>query len=233
MSRDRGKPTVYLFDIDGTLITAGGAGRCAIVRSFKRTLGLEELSLGFSFAGMTDRLIIRSGLQELGLPVTDTSIDTILANYLEFLQGEVAQAERYFIHPGVREVLDMLHGKADVALGLGTGNVEAGARMKLKRGALNSYFDFGGFGCDAEARNELILCGAKRGAKRLGRELDACRTLVIGDTPRDIEAARAIGGECIAVATGGASYESLAACEPDWLFTDLTQDGAIEALLGT
>jgi phosphoglycolate phosphatase len=232
MSRVQSKPTVYLFDIDGTLITAGGSGRGAVIRSFERTLGLEELSLSFSFAGMTDRLIIRCGLEELGLPVTEASIDAILANYLEFLKEEVLQAERYLIHPGMQEALDMLRGKQGVALGLGTGNVEAGARLKLERVALNGYFDFGGFGCDAEDRNELILAGAKRGAKLLGRELSDCRVLVIGDTPRDIEAARAMGGECIAVATGGASYESLAACEPDWLFQDLTQDGAIDALLG-
>ena len=226
------EPTVYLFDIDGTLITSGGSGRRAMIRSFEHALGRESLTLSFSFAGMTDRMIIRQGLTELGLPDGEDTIDIILKDYLQILESEVQVAEQYAVHPGVHEALDGLFGKENVALGLGTGNVEDGARIKLRCVNLNHYFDFGGFGCDAEAREELILRGAERGAEKLGLPREDCRVVVIGDTPRDIEAARAIGAQCIAVSTGGVSHAILEEWEPDWLFRDLREEGAFSALLG-
>ena len=225
-------PTVYLFDIDGTLITSGGSGRRAIIHSFEKALDRGGVALSFSFAGMTDRMIVRQGLAELGLPISEDAIDTILSDYLTTLEQEIRESDRYGLHPGVRAALDSLVNQENVALGLGTGNVEAGARIKLEPVNLNHYFDFGGFGCDAEAREALILRGAERGAEKLGLAREDCRVVVIGDTPRDIHAARAIGAQCIAVSTGGATAEELAANDPDWLFSDLTADGVLEALWG-
>jgi phosphoglycolate phosphatase-like HAD superfamily hydrolase len=181
---------------------------------------------------MTDRLIVRKGLEALGLSAQEAAIDQVLEDYLETLADEVERAERYFVHPGMLAALEALKDRPGVALGLGTGNLEAGARIKLERVQLNHYFSFGGFGCDAEDRNALILEGAWRGAKLLERSLKACRVVIIGDTPRDVEAARFVGGECIAVATGGATWEELEQTRPDWLFENLEADGALEALLG-
>ncbi len=226
------KPTVLLFDIDGTLITTGGVGRNALVRALA-PFGASE-GASFSFAGMTDRGIIRQGLLNSGKQVDEALIDEVMVGYLEGLETEVAEADAqsFRVHAGVHQVLDAVSGKAGVAVGLGTGNVEVGARIKLRRVALSRRFGFGGFGCDAEDRAELIAAGARRGAELLECTTDACRVVIIGDTPRDIAAANAIDAECAAVATGSISREELARHQPTFLFDDLTDPGCVAALLG-
>src|SRR5690606_24512845 len=103
-----------------------------------------------------------------------------------------------------------------LAVGLGTGNVRAGARLKLERGGLWDLFDFGGFGCDAEARDALLGVGRERGAARLGKaHPDRVPMLIIGDTPRDVAAAHVIGARCLAVATGRFGPEELAQAGAD------------------
>jgi phosphoglycolate phosphatase-like HAD superfamily hydrolase len=118
------------------------------------------------------------------------------------------------------------------AVGLGTGNVREGARLKLGRVGLFEHFDFGGYGCDAEDRAEVIRIGAERGASALGRTLSECRVVVIGDTPKDVAAAQAIGAECVGVATGSYSVDALLACGATAAFSDLTAEGAWPALFG-
>jgi phosphoglycolate phosphatase-like HAD superfamily hydrolase len=134
------------------------------------------------------------------------------------------------VHEGIHAALDaaVSHG---CAMGLGTGNVEVGARVKLARAGLADRFTFGGFGSDHEDRAELIRIGAERGAQHLGRALGACRVVVIGDTPKDVRAAQAIGAESFAVATGPFSTEQLARTAPTHVFEHLGAPGAIEALL--
>ena len=224
--------TVVLFDIDGTLVSTGGAGQRALERALEESLALQAVRSGFSFAGMTDRMIVRRLLEELAQEASEAAIDAVLEVYLRVLQEEVAAAERYRIHAGMEACLDALAGREQVAVGLGTGNVEAGARIKLERVALNGHFAFGGFGCDAEDRAELIRMGAQRGARRLGRSLGECRVVIVGDTPRDVAAAHAIGAECLAVATGGASRDQLRAAGADHLFDTIAERGALEVLVG-
>jgi phosphoglycolate phosphatase len=226
----RRRPTVILFDVDGTLITSGGTGRKALVRSFERLYDRADACEHFSFAGMTDRAIFREGLRSIGAEGTEAEIDRLLEDYLANLAHEVDEAEVYAVHPGIVAALDALVDLSHVALGLGTGNVEQGARIKIARVDLNSYFDFGGFGCDAEPRAELIAAGARRGAERLGVPLSDCRLLIVGDTPKDVAAAHDNGGVCIAVATGGASYEALIEAGGDLVCHDLTDPRALGAL---
>jgi phosphoglycolate phosphatase-like HAD superfamily hydrolase len=185
------RPTVLLFDIDGTLITSGGAGRRAMERGFERAGGRRDAISGIPLDGMTDRLIVRAGLEAIGHEATEAAIDRVLDAYLEALAEEVAlvSAERYRVHRGMREAIDA-GVRAGAAVGLGTGNLRAGARIKLERVELHDCFAFGGFGCDAEARVELIRVGAERGAAALGAEVTACRVVVIGDTPRDVAVRR-------------------------------------------
>jgi len=221
-----------LFDVDGTLITTGGTGRRALERAFERVHGRGDACEHFSFAGMTDRAIFREGLATIGARCTVEEIDRLLESYLAHLAEEVARAPVYAVHPGIVEALDSLRTRDHVALGLGTGNVEAGARTKLERVDLNRYFAFGGFGCDAEPREDLIRVGAERGAARLGLPLDACRLVIVGDTPKDVAAAHANGGACVAVATGGASLEDLIAAGGDVVCRDLTEPAARAALFG-
>lgn len=230
------RPTVYLFDIDGTLISSGGAGRRAVEGAFHAHHGRADACAGFSFAGMTDRAIARRALVGLGLPPegpdVEAAIDAVLTTYLALLADEVREAEDYRVHDGIHGALDALAAAGAEAIGLGTGNLEEGARIKLARVGLDARFGFGGYGSDAEDRATLLRIGADRGAARLGLTRQQCRVVVIGDTPKDIEAARAISAEVIAVATGPFGVNELRAFDPDATFEDLGADGAVALLLG-
>jgi phosphoglycolate phosphatase-like HAD superfamily hydrolase len=223
------KPTVLLFDIDGTLLDTGGAGRRAILRAL--TAAGVDASPSFHFGGMTDRAIVRRFLVEGGEEPTPARIDAVIAGYLEVLADEVATSERYRLHDGMLAAITAAEARAGVALGLGTGNVERGARIKLGRAGVADRFAFGGFGCDAEDRGELLRVGAERGAARLDVARAACRVVVIGDTPKDVAAAHAIGAEALAVATGGFDVDTLRACGAAWVFPSMAHDGALTVLL--
>jgi phosphoglycolate phosphatase-like HAD superfamily hydrolase len=180
---------------------------------------------------MTDRAIIRGGLERVGLPADDATIDRICATYLDALADEMPTSKGFVVHPGVRELLDALTERDDVAVGLGTGNLREGARIKLEHAGIHHHFLFGGYGCDHELRPEIIRLAAERGAAHLGRPLDACRVVVIGDTPRDVEAARAVGAETLAVETGGIASDVLRAAGATWVVPDLTAAGVFELLV--
>lgn len=223
--------TILLFDIDGTLVSTGGAGRRAMVSAFVEITGRSDVFEGTSFAGMTDRAIARHGLRAAGLADAESDIDRALELYLERLEAEVAKSEGYRVLPGVAPLLDVLAREAGVAIGLGTGNVRRGARTKLARGAIHERFAFGGFGCDAEDRIELLRAGAVRGAAALGRPLPECRVVVIGDTPKDVHAALGLGAICVGVGTGGFPPEKLVELGARHAFSTLADDGVADALL--
>jgi phosphoglycolate phosphatase-like HAD superfamily hydrolase len=227
------RPTVLLFDIDGTLITTGGVGRRAIERAFDERYGRSDACTSFRFDGMTDRLIARQALTILGVEPTDAAIDDILAVYVRLLEVEVARADiaKYRVHAGIDAALRLAreHG---MGIGLGTGNVREGARIKLSRVGIFERFAFGGFGSDAEDRAALIRHGAERGAKHLRTPLAECRVVVIGDTPKDVDAAKSIGAESVGVGTGGFTAEELSEHGATHAFPSLASPGALEAMLG-
>ncbi|WP_224361987.1 HAD family hydrolase [Hyalangium versicolor] len=227
------RPTVLLFDIDGTLVTTGGAGRRAISRSFEKLHGRRDACDSFSLSGMTDRSIVRKALGIIGVEATPEAIDAVVDGYLSFLGEEVKRAEEkhYFVHAGMREAVTESRARSGVAVGLGTGNVRAGARLKLERVGIYEEFAFGGFGCDHEDRVELIRHGARCGAQILGAPLEECRVVVIGDTPKDVHAAKGIGAICIGVGTGNFSPQALIEAGADFAFQDFTAQGALDALL--
>lgn len=224
--------TVLLFDLDGTLVLTGGAGRRAMEGAFQAVHGASHVLDGFQFGGMTDQLIVRTALRGLGQPDDPGAVQAIFDAYLALLPSEVERSERYRVLPGARELVESLHELPGVALGLGTGNIREGAMTKLARGGLVPYFGFGGFGCDAEDRVELLRTGARRGAESLGVPLEECRIVVIGDTPRDVMAATALGARCVCVGTGGFGAEQLYGEGADAAFADLTHAGVREAILG-
>lgn len=231
------QPTVLLFDIDGTLISSGGVARRCIQQAFAERYGRGD-TLAASFGGMTDRAIVRDALGPLRPDLQgaelEAEIDAALEAYLAVLEAEASAATSSFqVHRGIRAALDAVVGRADYAVGLGTGNVRRGARIKLECVDLFGAFAFGGFGCDHIERPRLLHIGAERGAAQLGAPLTACRVVVIGDTPKDVVAAHAIGAECVAVATGAASRAELLAYRPEALFDDLAEPGAIEAIVGS
>jgi len=227
------RPTVLLFDIDGTLVTTGGVGRRAIERAFEHAYGQPQACATFRLDGMTDRAIVRTAITALGAPCTDEAIDAVLKLYVAFLEEAVAQADmsRYRVHPGMERAVDTAVSREGFAVGLGTGNIRDGARVKLSRVGLYDKFAFGGFGCDHELRVELIRRGAERGAERLGVPLSECRVVVIGDTPKDVSAAKGIGAECIGVGTGAFTAEQLREAGAEKAFRTLEEPGALDALL--
>ena len=224
------RPTVLLFDIDGTLLDTGGCGRRAVERAFALRHGRADACAALVFGGMTDRAIARAGLAAIGAPITPEAIDDLLAAYLEALADELPRSPHAIVHDGIAPALDASVA-AGAAVGLGTGNIAEGARLKLGRVGLHGRFAFGGYGSDHEIRSELLRIGAERGALALGVPLAECRVVVIGDTPKDIAAAQAIGAECLAVATGPFSVAELSACAPTRVFANLAAAGALSALL--
>jgi phosphoglycolate phosphatase-like HAD superfamily hydrolase len=225
------RPTILLFDIDGTLVSMKGTGRRALVRAFSDELGRSDLFDRLEFAGMTDPAIIRYGLTQAGVTPEPARIARLLSAYVVALEDEVRRSTNCLVHPGVEALLDAAAARAEVAIGLGTGNVRAGAQAKLERLGLVHRFAFGGFGCDHEERPRLIGIGAARGAARLGRPLDACRVVVIGDTPRDVAAAHAIGATAVAVATSTFGVDALRDAGAA-AFPNLAAPGVLEAILG-
>jgi phosphoglycolate phosphatase-like HAD superfamily hydrolase len=223
------RPTVLLFDIDGTLLSAGGAGRRALERAFAGRCGTATPLHDVRFNGMTDPGIVRAGLERLGRPVDAVLVTGILEDYVALLGDELERAQT-LVHPGVGDLLDALADARHVAVGVGTGNLRAGAHLKLARAGLDRHFAFGGFGSDHEDRAELLRIGAARGAARLGVALDRCRLVVIGDTPLDVAAASAIGATALAVTTGGCARDELAGAGATWTFTDLSAPGVCDAL---
>jgi len=229
------KPTVLLFDVDGTLVTSCGAGRRAVERAFELRHGTKDV-LGFSFGGMTDKAIVRNALLAMGLSFPGEAaladeVEATLAFYLTMLAEEVSRTP-IRIHEGMERALDMADARKHVALGLGTGNIRRGAEIKLGCVGIYHRFSFGGFGDDSINRPTLLSMGARRGAEKLGVPIEDCRVVVIGDTPKDVAAAKAIGADSIAVATGMHDLAELRGCEPFAAFATLAEPGAETALFG-
>ena len=226
------RPTVLLYDVDGTLLVTGGAGRRAMRRAFAEVVGHPDALEGIHLGGMTDRLILRHGLEIAGRPFEETVVQELIERYLQYLVEELPRSEGYRVIPGVLGSLDHVSTLENTAVGLGTGNVERGARAKLRHGALDERFAFGGFGCDAEDRTELLHRGAERGAAILGVPVDEVRVVIVGDTPRDVAAARELGAEIVAVATGAFDAEALREAGAERVFRRLDDAEALEALAG-
>ncbi len=227
---------VLLFDVDGTLVHAGGAGRRAVERALAIHVGQLDRSLvGLRLDGMTDRLIVREVLRALGRPFDDALCDRVLGDYVRFLREEI-HGPGYRVLPGVAALLGALRRRG-ATMGLCTGNVEEGARVKLSRGGLDGYFGWGGeaicgFAADGEARERIVEAALRRAARRLGRPVRPDEALVIGDTPRDVEAAHRTGVAVLAVASGRFSVEELRACGAEQVLRSFEGEGVVELVLG-
>jgi phosphoglycolate phosphatase-like HAD superfamily hydrolase len=223
---------ILLFDIDGTLLDAAGGGRRALEAAFQQVYGCPDALAQVDFRGMTDGHILQAGADAIGRKLDEHAQRALIESYLEHLAAAVQSSPDFRVMPGVHRLLTAATVRARVAVGLGTGNIERGARIKLARAGLNHYFEFGGFGSDHEDRRQVLRVAAARGARRLAAELSQFRVVVIGDTPLDVAAARAIGADCVGVATGGYTVTQLREAGCAAVFRDLTDPAAGEAILG-
>jgi phosphoglycolate phosphatase len=216
---------LLLFDIDQTLIHTGGAGLRALDRACLKLFGIANAMQGISPHGKTDPAIAREILRaKTSQEPDETAIASILEAYAGFLKDEVRESSAYRILPGIVEILDLLAQRNDILVGLATGNIETGARIKLERGGLNRYFEFGGFGSDSEDRTELVRKAAERAARLNGGPVDPAMTYVIGDTPLDIDAGNRAGFKTVGVGTGSYSADQLAAAGATFTVSDLAKD---------
>jgi phosphoglycolate phosphatase-like HAD superfamily hydrolase len=205
---------LFLFDIDGTLIGGDGAGRRAFERACHDAIGVARALDGFRLDGMTDPLILDYVYRRnLGRAPTAAEADALYAAYVRHLADELPRSVVH-VKPAVTETLDRLAAQGAV-VGLATGNLLDGARLKLAPHGLWDRFPFGGFGSDAADRAELTRVAIRRGVERLGRTPARDEIWVIGDTPRDIDAAHAAGACALAVATGSHSVDELRAAGAD------------------
>ena len=216
---------LVLFDIDGTLIDSGGAGVRSLDLALKDLFSIENGFHGISMAGKTDTQIIKEGIMKHGLSANGT-IDAVIKAYLNYLRREINN-DRKHVKPGIYEVLEELKPLQDLGLGLLTGNIEEGARIKLEPFRLNEYFPAGAFGSDDEDRNNLLPIAVKRFEELFQQKIEADNCIIVGDTPRDVECAHIYGAMCIAVATGPYSYDDLIEAGADYVVDDLSDQKSL------
>jgi phosphoglycolate phosphatase-like HAD superfamily hydrolase len=202
-----------LFDVDGTLLTTGGAGASAWSEACSQIYGSPVDIERITESGMTDNEVAKDALRSvLGRNPNPNEVDDLTDAYLDYLPGSVASSDHYRLSPGIVGLLERLLSEG-LVLGLTTGNIEPAARIKLERGGLNRFFSFGGFGSDSDRRPDLTKRAMERGIRRSGGELARDDFISVGDTPLDILAAHQIGIRIAGVATGLYPASELAGAE--------------------
>jgi len=219
-----------IFDVDGTLLVNKRAVRDEFIGAFTDVAGATIEPGKFHFAGMTDRGIVRTMMQAAGVEEEfEDLFARFEARFAERLEQVYADHPDPHLLPGVPALLDALEARPEVALALGTGNCRSTCEIKLRRFGIWERFGAGGFGGDHEVRSKAIEAAMADAAEKLGWNGEAW---VIGDTVRDIGAAREAGAKVLAVATGFEPTDVLAAAGPDALLPDLTDTARVLALLG-
>lgn len=214
------KNKLVLFDIDGTLIDSGEAGTRSLNKTFFQLFGIKDAFGKIKMAGKTDTQIIREGLRFHGLSDNNGGVEKITQKYVDILKEEIQNPWRK-VNPGVYEILKLLLDK-NIHVGLLTGNIEEGARIKLTPFELNKYFPAGAFGSDHEDR-DMLLPIVIRKFSNLGINVFPQRCVVVGDTPRDVQCSKIHGAYCIAVSTGPYSKQILEATEADIVVETLSE----------
>ena len=221
---------VLLFDIDGTLIDAGGAGQAAMEQAVAEVFGETRPVDGIPAAGRTDRAIGRDLFEYYSIPATDDNWTRYLNSYFSLLP-ESLRTRQGAILPGVVPLIERLAGRSDVFLGLLTGNFVEGARLKLEHFGLHHHFRTGGYG-DAHLHRDDVARDALTAVREHIPHVQADQIWVIGDTPADVQCGRAIGAQVLAVATGIFAADHLQQHNPDLLLSDLTLADGWLAKLG-
>jgi phosphoglycolate phosphatase len=222
---------ILLFDIDGTLIRSGGAGKAAMERGLEDAFGIRFQHDTIPYGGRTDVAIGRDLLNVHGLEPTDDNLAKLQAAYQHHLDDTLNKFDGAVL-PGIQDALRVLHGQPTVALGLLTGNVQSGARKKLLHFGLWDFFAFGGFADGTPDRNVVAQRAYAEATRHVQQDVPGDRVWVIGDTRHDVTCARSINARAIAVETGGISRAELATAEPDYLFKDFREAESLFAVWG-
>lgn len=229
---------LVLFDIDGTLLSAGRVARESVLAALARVYGWkaepEAPKPGkYDFSGKTDPQIVRELVADaVGPERCEASLEEALAFYLAELRRRLTP-EAVVPKPGVAQLLRRLAAEPRVTLALLTGNLEAGARLKLEPPGFNAYFPFGAFGSDSADRYELPPLAVERARRYSGRAFSGKAIVIIGDSVHDVACGRPLGVRTVAVATGPTPAQRLAAERPDALVPDFSDlEAALKAILG-
>lgn len=223
---------ILLFDVDGTLMLAGGATRRAIEATLHALFGRGSLAQA-NLAGSLDHQIFCELAGTCGITDPHPYLARYKQRYLQELRRDLEQnRDKVRILPGVRELLTALSRRGDVLVGLLTGNYREGVEIKLAAaGIAIDQFRIGAFAEDGACRGDLVHAAVAQASAYLGETCSAAQAIVIGDTPRDIDCARETGAQVLAVATGQYSLEQLLAYSPDAAVTDLTDSAKLDELI--
>jgi phosphoglycolate phosphatase len=212
-----------LFDIDGTLISTGGASDRAWRRAFAELHGIEVNVGDYTGKGVTDPVVgLTSFRGAIGREPSGEELARLMALRLRYLPEEVETSPNYRVLPGAERLLERLADEARLC-GLITGNVESAAHIKLARANLNHFFSFGGYGSDADERVDVARAALKRAELVSGGRLERDRCLAFGDTPVDVEAAHGAGIRIVGVATGDYGAPELEAAGADEVVATLEE----------
>ena len=215
---------LLLFDVDGTLIHSGGAGRRSMLKVFEEIYGIEDGFKNISMYGMTDPLIFKEALANHKIVWRKEDEERFKDLYIKYLRTGIHTPKSLKrIMPGTVELLEKISQNGNLIRGLLTGNWKEGAEIKLGFFKLNHYFELGSYADDSEIREELVPFAVRRCENAKGIKLNPQEVYVIGDTPLDILCAKPYGAKTIVVATGIHTKEELLAEHPDYFFPDLTE----------
>ena len=225
-----------LFDVDGTLISSGGAGAASWRMAFDDLYGIPVDIGKYTDAGMTEPEVATVTFKNaIGHDPSREELARLMAGRIRHLPQTVADSKAFRVLPGVRATLDRLHA-AGYLLGVTTGGMEAAAHIKLAREGLEHYFsfggfgsDFGGFGSDSGDRIELTRRAMERVSALLRERVDPRQVLVVGDTPHDVEAAHGARAVAAGVASGHFDVEELRAAGADYVLRSLEEELPLSA----
>src|SRR5579859_6657400 len=216
---------LILWDIDGTILHAAGAGMKALNTALPAVFGVSGSFAGIDYAGRTDIWIIKQIFSRFGIADTAENRTRYIDGYIAALPGILRTSDARIL-PGVEAILRHAAAHPGVAQGLLTGNLRRGAETKLGYHDLYRYFPIGAFADDSEVRNELGPFALNRARAHWGLDFPPSQVWIVGDTPHDILCARAIGAKVIAVATGTSKVAELTVHNPDVVLENLADTSA-------
>lgn len=221
---------LLLWDLDGTLVDADGAGRRAIIEALRKSFNFTASLKRLAFIGRTDRHIMDWVFKLADLPNTEENRKRLKDNYLRYLKAELPRGNSRLL-PGAREVLETVHRRPEIIQGVLTGNIVDGARAKLEFHGISGYFPFGGYGDEHCERHAIGLEAMQRATEYSGHTFEPECVYVIGDTTHDIACGKAMGAKTIALSTGFVSAAKLRQLEPTALLAGLDDSDAFFAAI--